>query len=191
MFQPRKVFAERRIGRGDRHDRAACPHRRVHDQRMLNGVARQDHHRLVLPCPCINEALRQRPHLIQRFGIGDCLPAGLGRVVRVALSKEYLVWPCARPIDQRCQHMRRVGPLRLAIAQDDRAIATPFHFQLLRQVRDLAKRNIRGHEIPSVLILMGAPQCLQWTASRSWRSSPHVSHSQSTLFSGSTMARNS
>ena len=77
MFQPGEILAERGIGRRDGDNRAARPHRGIHDERILDRIARQDHDRPVRPGARIEEALRQGANAGQRLAIGDRRPARL------------------------------------------------------------------------------------------------------------------
>ena len=116
------VLAHHRVGRRHRRQRRARLHGGHREQRELDGVRGQDHHRLVRPEAAIDQRLGHGIDLPLGLGIGDFQPLALRPA---ALRQPDPVRRLLRPLRQEGRHVLFVGLQLVIRLQQDGAIAAP------------------------------------------------------------------
>ena len=116
------VLAHHRVGRRHRRQRRARLHGGHREQRELDRVRGQDHHRLVRAEAAIEQRLGHRIDLPLGLGIGDFQPLALRPA---ALRQPDAVRRLPGPLRQESRHVLFVGFQLVIRLQQDRAIAAP------------------------------------------------------------------
>ena len=118
-----EVPAHQRIGRGHRRDGNADLHGRQRQKSVIDGIARQQHHRPLRTQAAIEQSLGHA--VADRPGLGVChLPPAAGGI---ALGQICLAGPLPGPAAEHVAPLTLIGPQRVAIGQQDAPIGERFH----------------------------------------------------------------
>ena len=140
VAQLRVVAAHQRVGGRDRRGRRADLHRGHRQQRMLERVGRQDHHRPIGTEATVDQRLRDGVDGGEALAVGHAPPRALGAA---PLREPGALGRLGAPAAQQARHVVRVRVQRHPRAHDDRAVVATIDLDVALGPGDVAERRQR------------------------------------------------